>query len=98
LIFSGILSLIIEANWRTSLLLSPKEVEEFLRTNKRIYLVIKESDWKKDFSKTNMKIIKKDQIGSKPRIESNEITGLFDTEKLGKILRSTETIYFMSNK
>lgn len=77
---------------------SPEEVEEFLRTNKKIYLVIKESDWKKDFSKTNMKIIKKDQIGSKPRIESNEITGLFDTEKLGKILSSTETLYFMSNK
>ena len=74
------------------------EVEKFLRTNKKIYLVIKESDWKKDFSKTNMKIIKIDQIGSKPRIESNEITGLFDTEKLGKILSSTETLYFMSNK
>jgi len=77
---------------------SPDEVEEFLRTNKKIYLVIKESDWKKDLSKTDMEIIKKDQIGRKPRIESNEITGLFDTEKLGKILRSTETLYFMSNK
>ena len=77
---------------------SPDEVEKFLRTNKKIYLVIKESDWKKNFSKTNMEIIKKDQIGSKPRIESNEITGLFDTEKLGKILSSTETLYFMSNK
>ena len=77
---------------------SPDEVEKFLRTNKKIYLVIKESDWKKNFSKTNMEIIKKDKIGSKPRIESNEITGLFDTEKLGKILSSTETLYFMSNK
>ena len=77
---------------------SPEEVEKFLRTNKKIYLVIKESDWKKDFSKTNMKIIKKDQIGIKPRIESNKIIGLFDTEKLGKILSSTETLYFMSNK
>ena len=77
---------------------SPDEVEKFLRTNKKIYLVIKESDWKKDFSKTDMEIIKKDQIGSKPRIESNEITNLFDTEKLGKILSSTETLYFMSNK
>ena len=77
---------------------SPDEVEKFLRTNKKIYLVIKESDWKKNFSKKNMEIIKKDQIGSKPRIESNEITGLFDTEKLGKILSSTETLYFMSNK
>ena len=77
---------------------SPDEVEEFLRTNKKIYLVIKESDWKKDFSKTNMKIIKKDQIGSKPRIKSNEITGLFDTKKLRNILSSTETLYFVSNK
>ncbi|MFT4579623.1 MAG: 4-amino-4-deoxy-L-arabinose transferase-like glycosyltransferase [Nitrospinales bacterium] len=77
---------------------SPDEVEEFLRTKQIIYLVVKESDWEKDFSKTDMKIIKKDQIGSKTRIKSDEITGLFDTEKLGKVLNSTETLYFMSNK
>jgi 4-amino-4-deoxy-L-arabinose transferase-like glycosyltransferase len=77
---------------------SPGEVEKFLRTSKKVYLVVKESDWEKDFSKTNLKIIKKDQIGSKTRIKSNEITGLFDTEKLRKILSSTETLYFMSNK
>jgi len=77
---------------------SPDETEEFLRTNEKIYLVIKESDWEKDFSKTGLKIIKKDQIGSKTRIKSNDITGLFDTEKLRKILSSTETLYFMSNK
>ena len=77
---------------------SPDEVEEFLRTNKKIYLVIKESDWKKDFSKSDMEILKKDQIGSKTRIKSREIKDLFDVEKLGKVLSSTETIYFMSNK
>jgi 4-amino-4-deoxy-L-arabinose transferase-like glycosyltransferase len=77
---------------------SPEEVEEFLRTNKKIYLVIKESDWKKDFSKTVMEIINKDQIRSKPKIKSNDITDLFDVEKLGNILSSTETLYFMSNK
>ena len=77
---------------------SPEEVEEFLRTNKKIYLVIKESDWKKDFSKSDMEILKKDQIGSKTRIKSREIKDLFDVEKLGKVLSSTETIYFMSNK
>ena len=45
-----------------------------------------------------MEIIKKDQIGSKTRIKSKEIKDLFDVEKLGKVLSSTETIYFMSNK
>jgi 4-amino-4-deoxy-L-arabinose transferase-like glycosyltransferase len=77
---------------------SPSELEEFLRTSQKIYLVIKESDWEKGFSKTDMEIIKKDQIGSKTRIESNEITGLFDKETLRKVLSSTETLYFMSNK
>jgi 4-amino-4-deoxy-L-arabinose transferase-like glycosyltransferase len=77
---------------------APGEVEEFLGASQKVYLVIKESDWEKDFSKTNMEIIKKDQIGSKTRIKSNEITGLFDTEKLRKVLSSTETLYFMSNK
>ena len=79
-------------------LYSPDEIEEFLTTNQKIYLVIKESDWKKDFSKSDMEIIKKDQIGSKTRIKSREIKDLFDVEKLGKVLSSTETIYFMSNK
>jgi 4-amino-4-deoxy-L-arabinose transferase-like glycosyltransferase len=77
---------------------TPGEVREFLRTSQKIYLVIKESDWEKDFSISDMKIIKKDQIGSKTRVESDEITGLFDTEKLRKVLSSTETLYFMSNK
>jgi hypothetical protein len=79
-------------------LYSPDEMEEFLTTNQKIYLIIKESDWKNDFSKSDMKIIKKDQIGSKTRIKSKEIKDLFDVEKLGKVLSSTETIYFMSNK
>jgi hypothetical protein len=77
---------------------SPEEVEEFLTTKQKIYLVIKESDWEKDFSKRDMKIIKKDQIGSKTRIKSREIKDLLDVEKLGKVLSSTENIYFMSNK
>jgi 4-amino-4-deoxy-L-arabinose transferase-like glycosyltransferase len=77
---------------------SPSELEEFLGTSQKIYLVIKESDWGKGFSKTDMEIIKKDQIRSKTRIKSNEITGLFDKETLRKVLSSTETLYFMSNK
>jgi 4-amino-4-deoxy-L-arabinose transferase-like glycosyltransferase len=76
----------------------PDEVEEFLTTNQKIYLVIKESDWKKDFSKSDMEIIKKDQIGSITRIKSIEIKNLFDVEKLGKVFSSKETIYFVSNK
>ena len=74
------------------------EVEDFLGTSQKVYLVIKKSDWEKDFSKLDLKIIKEDQIGSKTRIKPNEITGLFDTEKLRKVLSSTETLYFMSNK
>jgi 4-amino-4-deoxy-L-arabinose transferase-like glycosyltransferase len=77
---------------------TPDEVKEFLRANQKVYLVIKESDWEKDFSKTSMEIIEKDQIGSKTRIKPSEITGLFDTEKLRKVLSSTETLYFMSNE
>lgn len=76
---------------------STDEVEDFLRANRKIYLVIKKSDWEKDFSEANLNIIKKDQIGKKTRIKFNEITGLFNTEKLRKVLNSTETLYFMSN-
>jgi hypothetical protein len=77
---------------------TPEEMEAFLRAGQKVYLVIKESDWEKDFSKADMEIIEKDQIGIKTRIKPNEITGLFDTEKLRKTLSSTETLYFMSNK
>jgi 4-amino-4-deoxy-L-arabinose transferase-like glycosyltransferase len=77
---------------------SPEEVEEFLTAKQKIYLVVKESDWEKDFSKKDMKIIKKDQIGRKTRVKPREIAGFFDTKKLRKVLSSTETLYFMSNK
>jgi 4-amino-4-deoxy-L-arabinose transferase-like glycosyltransferase len=77
---------------------TPEEMEAFLRAGQKVYLVIKESDWEKDFSKADMEIIEKDQIGIKTRIKPNEITGLFDIEKLRKTLSSTETLYFMSNK
>ena len=77
---------------------SPEEVEEFFQTRQKIYLVIKESDWEKDFSILDMKIIKKDQMGRKTRIKPNEIPGLLDMEKLRGILNSTETLLFMSNQ
>lgn len=77
---------------------SPYEMEEFLRTNQKVYLVIKESDWKKEFYTTDLEIISEDQIGKKARIKLEEITSLFNKKELGKILNSTETLYFMSNK
>jgi hypothetical protein len=77
---------------------SPEEVEGFFQTRQKIYLVIKESDWEKDFSILDMKIIKKDQMGRKTRIKPNEIPGLLDMEKLRGILNSTETLLFMSNQ
>jgi len=76
---------------------SLQEVEKFLRTNQKNYLVIKKTDWENEFSNPEMKIIKTDQIRIKTRIESNEIKTRLDIEKLRKIMNSTETIYFMSN-
>lgn len=77
---------------------TPDEVKVFLRTSQKVYLVVKESDWERDFSQIDMEIIEKDQIGIKTRIKPNEIKGLFDKEKLRKVLNSTETLYFLSNK
>jgi 4-amino-4-deoxy-L-arabinose transferase-like glycosyltransferase len=77
---------------------SPYQVEEFLRTNQKVYLVIKESDWEKEFNTTDLEIISEDQIGNKTRIKPNEITSLFKKKEMRKILNSTETLYFMSNK
>jgi 4-amino-4-deoxy-L-arabinose transferase-like glycosyltransferase len=77
---------------------SPYEMEEFLRTNQKVYLVIKESDWKKEFNTTDLEIISEDQIKKNTRIKSKEITSLFNKKELRKILNSTETLYFMSNK
>jgi 4-amino-4-deoxy-L-arabinose transferase-like glycosyltransferase len=77
---------------------SPSEMEEFLRTNQKVYLVIKESDWKKEFYTTDLEIISEDQIGKKTRIEPKEIVSLFNKKELKKVLNSTETLYFMSNK
>jgi 4-amino-4-deoxy-L-arabinose transferase-like glycosyltransferase len=77
---------------------SPYEVEEFLRTNQKVYLIIKESDWKKEFYMTGLEIISENQIGKKTRIKPKELTSLFNKKELRNILNSTETLYFMSNK
>jgi len=75
---------------------SLQEVEKFLRTNQKKYLVIKKTDWENKFLNQKMEIIRTDQIRIKTKIKSNEINSLFNIEKLRKIINSTETIYFMS--
>ena len=77
---------------------SPYEMEEFLRTNQKVYLVIKESDWKKEFYATDLEMISKDQIGNKTKIKLKEIISLFNKKELRKVFNSTETLYFMRNK
>jgi 4-amino-4-deoxy-L-arabinose transferase-like glycosyltransferase len=76
---------------------SPHEMEEFLRTNQKVYLVIKESDWVGGYTK-DLKIISEDQIGKKTRIKPKEIKSLINKKELRKVLNSTEALYFISNK
>ena len=76
---------------------SLQHAKNFLRTNQKKYLVIKKTDWEKEFSNPEMKIIKTDQIRSQTKIKSTEIKNLFNIEKLRVAINSTETIYFVSN-
>ena len=76
---------------------SLQHANNFLKTNQKKYLVIKKTDWEKEFSNPEMKIIKTDQIRIKTRIKSTEIKNLFNIEKLRIAINSTETIYFVSN-
>ena len=76
---------------------SPDEVENFLRTRQKIYMVIKESDWEKHFSKLELNIINKDQIIKKSQTKINISLSLWDLEKIQETLGLTETVYFLSN-
>tara|TARA_B100000686_G_scaffold265613_1_gene280117 strand:+ start:3 stop:1154 length:1152 start_codon:yes stop_codon:yes gene_type:complete len=76
---------------------SPRELEEFLRSNQEAYLIIKKVEWEKKFSHSQMKIVMVDQIGIKIHIQPKEIKVLLNLEKLRKILNSTETLYFMKS-
>ena len=76
---------------------SLQHANDFLKTNQKKYLVIKKTDWEKEFSNPEMKIIKTDQIRSQTKIKSTEIKNLFNIEKLRIAINSTETIYFVSN-
>ena len=64
----------------------------------KIYLVVKQSDWEKEISNLEMKIVEDDQIGIKINFIGNEIMNLFDIGKLRQKLLSTENLYLMSNK
>ena len=74
------------------------EFEKFLRKNQKIYLVVKQSDWEKEISNLEMKILEDDQIGIKINFIGNEIMNLFDIGKLRQKALSTENLYLMSNK
>ncbi|MBC8284535.1 MAG: glycosyltransferase family 39 protein [Nitrospinae bacterium] len=80
------------------MLQSPDEVESFLREKQKIYLIIKESDWRKDFSIPGVKIVKSDQVGIKAKIQAKDIMAPYGFEKLREKLNATETLYFLSNK
>jgi 4-amino-4-deoxy-L-arabinose transferase-like glycosyltransferase len=68
-----------------------------LKTNQKIYLVIKKSDWEQEKLNSSLEVLMTDEIAKKTRIKTIEITGLFDREKLRDILNSTEKIYLMGN-
>jgi hypothetical protein len=74
------------------------EIRKFLETNQKIYLVIKKSDWEKEISNSEMKILDTDQVRIKTNFKGNEIMNLFDIGKLRQKLNSTETLFFVSNK
>ncbi len=79
-------------------LYDPIQVREFLKAGQKFYLIVRETDWLENFSKSGLKIVMQDQIGKKTQINSGEILDVIKIEKLRKLLNSTETIYLMSNK
>ena len=81
-----------------TLLHSQIEIGKFLETNKKIYLIIKKSDWEKEISNSEMKILDTDKVGIKTNFRGNEIMSFFDIGKLREKLNSTETLFFVSNK
>tara|TARA_Y100001960_G_scaffold251995_1_gene268988 strand:- start:362 stop:2125 length:1764 start_codon:yes stop_codon:yes gene_type:complete len=74
------------------------EIKKLLKTNQKIYLIIKKSDWEKEISNSKMKILDTDQVGIKVNLIGNKIMDLFDIEGLRQKLNSTETLLFVSNK
>ena len=58
-------------------------------------MVIKESDWKKYFSKSELNIINKDQIIKKTKKFISQ--DLWELDKIRKALGLTETVYLISN-
>jgi len=79
-------------------LTSPAQIEKLLKANNKFYLVIKESDWKRYFLKSELRVVRKDQIPRKLRLNVNENSGIWNLEQIREKLDSLETVYFMSNK
>lgn len=77
---------------------SPADVEKFMGRAQKTYLVIKESDWKKEFSIPGTEIVHTDQIAVKAKVGIREIINPYNFDKLKEKLNSTETVYFLRNK
>ena len=81
-----------------AMLHSQIEINEFLKTNQKVYLIVKKSDWEKEISNLEIKILATDKIGIKVNLKEHKIRDLFDVKKLQEKLNFTETLYFVSNK
>ena len=72
------------------------EIVEFLNKKQKVFLVIKKSDWEKEISNIEMKILEKDQIGIKANLLENGIVNHLNIKKLRETLNMAETLYFLS--
>ncbi len=77
---------------------TPELLHEFLTTDKKVYLVIRESEWQEHFSDLPLTRLSTDQIWKKRRVDKKYLTEVWDKGLAFKQADLLETIILFTNR
>lgn len=77
---------------------TPEQLDEFLTTDKKVYLVIRETEWREHFSDLPLTRLSSDQIWKKRRVDKKYLTGLWEKGLDFNKSDLLETIVLFSNQ
>jgi len=77
---------------------TPELLHDFLKTDKKVYLIIRETEWKDKFSDLPLIRLSTDQIWKKRRIDKKYLTGLWNRGPDFKSSDLLETVVLFTNR
>jgi 4-amino-4-deoxy-L-arabinose transferase-like glycosyltransferase len=76
----------------------PAQIHNFIDTNKKVLIVMREHDWQESFSDSSFRIVAEDVAWLKERIDLNSLQKLLGKVESDGVSSLTEKIYLLTNR